>query len=901
MKHVRYSKILASIGSLYLTTCLPTSAFAQDAADQADGGEQRESIVVTGTPIRDSLLASTEAQRRADNVVNIIASDTIGRFPDATAAGALARLPGVGVQRDQGQERYIQIRGAPTRWTQVSLDGINVLGAEDRIFRFDSVPSVQIGRLELNKTLLPSMPAEALAGRVDIKAYSPIDNPGFHFSGDFGKGFVDLGQGPVNNYSARGSWANDTLAISAAYSKFNFEQQTDNSEPRFDDVGITQLRITKYIITRQTESYSGRLQWEPTPGLRFTGTYLDTKFNDFELRNQFRFQYSRAFSGTRNFETANLVGVPMDSQFEDGVFENGVKLALLNATYEGNGWNVSADVAYTRTNFDGDIPLVTYNTSTALNAPTLANAERFPSVQLVVNAKPGGIPFSTLYDTVLSGATLARGAQQDAIDQRQFTRQQAAESSYLLGTKSWTGKVAVDRQWDSMGAEATLSFGFQFDDRKQSNTVFNQILADGVTTGTLTINTAATALGVPWTPFDFITREAWDTDFPFGYNVNYMDNPGLRKQFDAVQAAARAANAAGTGNYAVIAPDPKLFNTVAERVISGYVMNKWKWDAHTVLLGARIENTKIASTGTSTVTIPAVGSTPAQLVLTPLAFQDEFTNIFPSLHYTFDATETVKLRAALITGHARPSLEDMRATVSINDTSGTITGGNPFAIPEKAYGVDLSAEWYFAPAAILSASFYHREVSDVLFDSTSLVTDGRFDTGGTSREGYTYSSIVNGQDGHLSGVEFVYNHAWTFLPSPLDGFGVTGSLALNWGSFKTPDGSKVNFPGTSKSIISASAFYEKYGFSGRITYQTRSPWLDEVFPSGSAANSNLYWARSTRIDASARYEINKIFSVYVDVNNLTDERGVRYQGVPDRPYEVEGFGRRFLFGVRANF
>lgn len=901
MRPYHATKLAAFAASLCVTTVLSSPAFAQTAPADEEAAEESEDLVVTGTPIRDSLEASIRAQRQADNLVNVIASDTIGRFPDATAAGALARLPAVGVQRDQGQERYIQIRGAPTRWTQVSFEGVNVLGAEDRIFRFDSVPAVQIGQLELNKTLLPSMPAEALAGRVDIQAYSPIDNPGFHLSADLGRGFVDLGDGPVNNYSVRASWGNDTLGISLAYSKFNFEQQTDNSEPRFDDIGITQLRITKYIITRQTESYSARLQWEPLDGLRFTGTYLDTKFNDFEERNQYRFQYNRAFSGTRNFETADLIGVPMDSQFEDGIFENGVKLALFNASYENDGWNISTDIAYTRTNFDGDIPLVTFNTSTALNAPTLSNAERFPSVQLVVNAIPGGIPFSTLFDTVLTGSTLSRGARQDNIDQRQFTRELAAESSYLLGTESWTAKLAVDREWESFGAEARLSFGFQVDNRRQENTVFNQILADGVTTGTLTINTAAPLLGVPWTPYALFTREAWDTGFPFGYTVTYMDNPALRRQFDAVQAAARAANAAGTGNFAVIAPDPRLFNTVEERVIGGYLMNRWQTGPHTLIVGARIENTRIASTGTSTVTIPASGSTPARLVLTPLAFQDEFTSIFPSLHYTFDATDTIKLRAAFITGQARPSLEDMRATVSINDAASTITGGNPFAVPEKAYGVDLSAEWYFAPAAILSVGFYHREVSDVLFDATTRVEDDRFDSAGTSRQGYSYTTVLNGRDGNLTGLELVYNHPWLFLPSPLDGLGFTGSVAFNWGSFETPDGSKVGFPGTSESIVSASIFYEKYGFSGRISYQTRSPWLDEVFPSGSAANSNLYWARSTRLDASLRYAITRNFSIYADINNISDERGVRYQGVPERPYEVEGFGRRFLFGVRANF
>jgi outer membrane receptor protein involved in Fe transport len=50
-----------------------------------------------------------------------------------------------------------------------------------------------------------------------------------------------------------------------------------------------------------------------------------------------------------------------------------------------------------------------------------------------------------------------------------------------------------------------------------------------------------------------------------------------------------------------------------------------------------------------------------------------------------------------------------------------------------------------------------------------------------------------------------------------------------------------------------------------------------------------------------RYDITKNFALYADINNMTDERGTRYQGTPNRPYEIEGFGRRFLFGVRANF
>src|SRR3546814_9173189 len=66
--------------------------------------------------------------------------------------------------------------------------------------------------------------------------------------------------------------------------------------------------------------------------------------------------------------------------------------------------------------------------------------------------------------------------------------------------------------------------------------------------------------------------------------------------------------------------------------------------------------------------------------------------------------------------------------------------------------------------------------------------------------------------------------------------------------------------------------------------------------------------RSTRTDTLfpytslfRSYELVRNFTLYADVINLTDEVGVRYEGDETRPYEVESFGRRFLFGVRASF
>ena len=103
-------------------------AQAQDGAEEE---ARQDTIVVTATPIRDSQAAAIAAKRIADNVVDVLAADTIGRFPDQNLADSLGRVPGLAIERDQGQARFINFRGAPFRYTKIAFDGIDVLGAED--------------------------------------------------------------------------------------------------------------------------------------------------------------------------------------------------------------------------------------------------------------------------------------------------------------------------------------------------------------------------------------------------------------------------------------------------------------------------------------------------------------------------------------------------------------------------------------------------------------------------------------------------------------------------------------------------------------------------------------------------------------------------------------------------
>ena len=695
-----------------------------------------ETVTVSAQSIRDSLERSLETQREAENLVSVIAADTIGRFPDATAAAALARLPAVAVQRDQGQERYLQIRGAPARWTVVSFDGINVLGAEERIFRFDSVPAAIISSVELNRTLTPDMPAEALAGRANIRTFSALDNPGLNALIDAGYGFVDLGDGPQRQYSGRFSWADDRFGVVLAGSHYMFEQQTDNAEPRYDAVGIANVRNAKYVIERETNSLSAKFEFAPSEAHRLTLSSLYTEFLDYELRNQYTFTFSDpSVTGTRGFSSAELTAVPVAGAFEEGNYENSTHITVLNGRHEIGGWRLGWDLAYTETESLTDLPIINQTTSSA------ARGMR-PSLRYTIGRN--GLPVISLYDTVQTGSTYSFGAPRSSLNQRAFDTETLSMFAFSSETESYTAKLDLARDWQMFGTDATLKFGFQYDDRKSTDPGQTAVLRPNGTAAALSIRPVANQLGVAWTPLDLVTGTRFDEDFERGYTGNYIDNPTMRDQLDDVIATAHIANANGA-NIPVPTVNAALANEVNEEIAALYAANTWKFARQSLTAGVRVEHTSIDSTGIAT-----TGG-----ALTPVEIGSDRTFLFPSLHWNYDLMEDLKLRGALVTGAARAPFSDQRATVTINDVVGfqTVTGGNPDLKPERANGADASIEWYFTPAAILSASSFYRDVTDVLFDSTAIVGDSRYNFGSVDRSGYRYTTTLNGGDGELYGLD----------------------------------------------------------------------------------------------------------------------------------------------------
>ena len=508
----------------------------------AQGG--MDEVVVIAKPIRDSDMASIEAKRNADNITDVISADTIGRFPDQNLADSLGRMPGLAIERDQGQARYINLRGAPFRYTSIAFDGLNVPGAENgRVPRFDAFPSVITSRLEAHKSVLPSMPGESVAGYINVNTFNPIDTNGATVAADIGIGEQDLGGGDVERLSLRTSWSNDTFGVMAFGSRNSREQVTDNREYDLERVGndlvVNELDFRSYRVEREDQAWGGRIEYRGNDVLRrvFAST-LYSEFVDQEERNQFVFGMETPAAALRQDDVAMTVA----RSLEYGEYMNSTFTNTLGADLGFGDWRVNARFNRTETEFAMDLPIPRSSGGSITGGYDLRDPQD-PIVTLDADLA------TVVYPTTL-GVHYVQSLDVDA---------------ELI-------KLDAERNIEWFGRSAMFSTGLQYDTRQGSGFV------------------ATPAVG----PFPqgididaFNTGRPWDANTTNSIGGTYYDNVGLR--------AAWAATGALTAP--AIAPENRI--AMEEDVLALYAMVTTDFDWGSVVVGARYEETDYLSEGTS--------------------------------------------------------------------------------------------------------------------------------------------------------------------------------------------------------------------------------------------------------------------------------------------------------------
>ncbi len=804
-------------------------------AISAAAEEPIEEVVVVAKSIKASQQAAIEAKRNAVNVADIISADAVGRFPDQNIADALGRVPGVAIERDQGQARYVSFRGAPKRYTTTAFNGIAIPGVENgRIPRFDAYPAVIIGQVVANKAITADMPGESISGYINVKTFSPSDVDGWTLSVEAGLGEQDLGGGDIEKLNARTSYSDDRFGFVVYGSKNRREQVTDNREMEY--VGTrgalvpVEFSFRNYRVEREDEAYGGSLEFYLDNGSKFYVSSLNTEFTDKEERNQWDFVIpdgAPAQSGTVPIQEVERL-------LQDGFYGNETDVNTIGADLALGSWDVTASYSRIDTLYDTHLPIPFFNFGLVGDVfYDLADAEE---PILTFDENLGDVEYALpLFITALGE----------------------------LDTEADQIKVDVSRanRW------GVMKFGMQYDSRD----------AEG--------GGSPLALAINGLVFDdpSVHRQGpWETDFNNTVGGYYIDNAAYLE--DVV---------ASTGYARPDFDDPAEQLSIEEAIISAYFMQTIDMNWGNVVLGVRVENTDYET----------VGSRLVGAVLEPLMAEHEYTNILPNAHVNWDFREDQKLRFSFSTGISRPTYIESRAAASIDVLTETIVGGNPDLDEETAWGFDVAYEWYFADASLLSATVFHRSIDNVISQSVERVDGSLYSDLAAPGNLWDLRAFGNGKDGELQGIELSFTGRLdNYIGGFFSGFGVEANVTFIDSKYTNSEGNKFALPGQSDKTYNLSLFYENYGLSARLSYRYRDAWLDETEAGLLGTPVGIYWDEQKRLDLSVRYDLEPLIghnvSVFLDMNNLTDETDIRYTGSTWNPNQVEAYGRRYLVGVR---
>ncbi|MGH7578200.1 MAG: TonB-dependent receptor plug domain-containing protein, partial [Longimicrobiales bacterium] len=364
-------------------------------------------------------------QKNAANIVNIVASDQIGRFPDASAPEAVQRLPGVAVARDQGEGRYIQIRGGSPANTQVSFNGIQVPSPEgdERQIALDAVPVDVLESIEVAKATLPNMDADAIGGAVNlVTRKAPAARM---LSLELAGGYATIRDEPAGSGALTfGDRTSDGLLgflLSGSYSHRNFgsddiEPSYDLGDPGLADDALEGLEVRHYTLSRGRFGGTATLDYRPNENNALVLGAIYSELRDEEQRRIF-------LHAVEDEELAFLHKNRRESL-------RTYSLALTGEHLRPGGARFDYRLAWTRsledTPFDTEIEFVQESVSFS---PDLGNGD-----EIETNPQPGAIDGSYPFNAIQPASSDTRDT--DLVGSVDLTLPYQAGSA-------WTGNVKL--------------------------------------------------------------------------------------------------------------------------------------------------------------------------------------------------------------------------------------------------------------------------------------------------------------------------------------------------------------------------------------------------------------------------------------------------------------------------
>lgn len=247
-----------------------------------------EAVDVVSSPLLEGQARALNQQKHAVNIQNVVAADQIGRFPDGNAAEAAQRIPGISIQRDQGEGRYVLVRGTEARLNSMMINGERLPSPEGdvRNVALDVIPTDLIEAIEVSKTLTPDMDGDAIGGAVNlVTRQAPTD---LTVAASLAGGTNDISDGDIASGSVTVGrrFVDDRVGLLLSGSLLETDRGSENFEVAYDDGSLEELEFRNYSVTRERTGVTVDADLRASDAASFELSGIWNQFDDTEIRRR---------------------------------------------------------------------------------------------------------------------------------------------------------------------------------------------------------------------------------------------------------------------------------------------------------------------------------------------------------------------------------------------------------------------------------------------------------------------------------------------------------------------------------------------------------------------------------------------------------------------------------------
>ena len=823
-----------------------------------------EEIIVVGQAA--AFASALNQERSANNLVSVLDTDAMGQFPDQNVAESLRRLTGVSVETDQGEGRYVVIRGMDPDLNSTSINGVRATAAEPRrALQLDVIPTDLLDGLEVHKTLTPDMDADAIGGSINVKTLSAFSRKGRYAKARAESSVNGLREewGPKLSFAGSNIYEMDgdrRLGIAGALSWHDRAIQGDNNEAddwEVSDNGndfMEEFQPRLYTVERERLGGALNFDLDISDATTLHLYTLYSRFTDTELRNRVTFGLDGLDEDTITATTADYTEVEIERDTKGRSFQGQIAENLsisLGSETQLESWLVETNLGYsfareqtpdqlsgtwvaefesgdgpiadgqpvlTIDRSNPQIPLVRSNFFSALHDPSLYELDELEHF----DEKNEDTQFSLRLD-----ATRDAGFGSIKFGAKARWREKSSDEEAVF----WSG----DDQWflsDALLPGGGAQYGFPNQvGPVPDNLIERRIFADRV--------------GIEFEPLD--------------------------TQLDSV-----------VSDF-----------TIDENVFAAYMMGTWETGRATIVAGLRYEQTELDSRGNEVELIEEDQNGPGNppedtLIVNTVQSSRSYGDLLPSANIRFDFSENVVGRASIYRSVVRPRVEDVAFRVAIEDGEGEL--GNPALDPYRAWSIDASIAFYPTELSVVSGGVFHKRIDDFIFVQT--LDDYEF----LNRTFDEAIIALNGEEATVLGFEFTYQQHFGFLGAPFDAFlvGLNYTYVDSEGNTGDRD---INLPKQAGNIGSFTLGYDKHGLDVRLAMKYRDSYVDELVEPG----LDRYTADNLRWDLTAKYGISDNWQIYAEIANLGDEPEYYHAGRSGvRVLQYDEFGTTSAIGFQYN-